>query len=970
MERRSMPGNPANAQDISFAVSPSLADVIRRDAGHDVFELALQVANDVVAFEAHRIFLHVSGHGGKGDSAANGPSEDSALVWEFSSGFFAGEAFQRELDRSWHYFKRLRHENAEVVQIPDTDKLSVSGRWICVLRLTADDGADGYLAVARRKRGKFTDTECYHLKMIVHLIRAGLASLDASEVLRRLHLSFLDQRTLLPELPIKELLDEYLRKAVEVCHAVSGDWLESRSGKAHTDQASPSGVIRLTAKLPTDSLTALEIRACGSTQPHEWTDELKKALYVLPAPQSNTPAESIAARVYQDQRHYYTPDYQNVRQHNRRLFTDSQCHMTAPIVCGRDKCHGVVSIETTLSKAYQPAEVAAFTLLAAHLARPLERARERETDERKRKAFHDTLAEFRHDASEDRLRDQLISGLERLQYQRGLISRVDWNARRVDGQRAWGGAEMERVCFDDTHRKFDKHTEDCQVKVALTAKEIIVYDPENDKHAHKPTVQRGKLKPFAVFPLKDSRNRVLETVHVERLDTAPIGDTDKALIQELCLQMMKAREEGLRNAVERAWFAEMPRTIHSLEEMLRRFADLVADENRGFAVRCRVFLVTSTGEQKPFYQAGRYQAKGFLKAKLDERDTQILGAPKPLLFVRKNATTDLQGGEDFGVRLEQDEAHPADLNNEYRSQWVEVAVWVRERPVAKVVFDHTDVPHDRRTRGRKGYNDAFTLDEVRLIARLGRMLSLAAEFIDARRTYFHLCRLGLLASLFWHYLSRSADELSYAPETAIPPEFQHLVKSMQATLKPFDGLFRNHKDREVHAIGSIEADWTSVDEELVAASHVFTAVKNDNILLNDPPPKGSFPQRVPHTDHPLMLIVLTLLNNARKILARHLKKQRGGIGRIDIKLTRDRTSPACVHIRIKDTGPGLSVKEARQLKDRLKDPALALANGEGSDLVYSAYLARELGWELKLTRARSWTTFDLVVRTQDAGGSS
>ena len=128
---------------------------------------------------------------------------------------------------------------------------------------------------------------------------------------------------------------------------------------------------------------------------------------------------------------------------------------------------------------------------------------------------------------------KLEEALKDLDYGRGLISRVDYQERRVIGIQAWG-EKMAKV-MEQTNRHFDDDKGDCQVLAVADKKPQFIAKPwkETETRAKRLAVQDGDLKPFAVFPLVDNHSRVCWTLHVERSDTAAIGKADDRLVSAL-----------------------------------------------------------------------------------------------------------------------------------------------------------------------------------------------------------------------------------------------------------------------------------------------------------------------------------------------------------------------------------------------------------------------------------------------------
>ena len=319
--------------------------------------LALQIANDVIPFEQHRVYLFWQ--------------DESEALWSFPTGFFKGTEEELEVSRTFE--KQLHDSGRPVFQAKPAEK------WMSLLRVEVPGEAVGHLAIGRKKSGKYTRNELYHLRLVAQLIRGALSSKKNAELLRRLHLNFLDGRTLLQELTPKEILAEYLQKAVHVCHGISVDDFER--AKNGDIGATKGWVIRPTAKRITPNRMALLISAYDSTERGEWTKE--RTDFVYPSGEEGQKPESIAAHVYLHQRLYLTNDYQNCPLVNSLRFDNTKSHMSAAMVAGHALCAGVLTIETSKPDAYSRMAGAAFALLAAHAFWPFSRASRREATTKK-----------------------------------------------------------------------------------------------------------------------------------------------------------------------------------------------------------------------------------------------------------------------------------------------------------------------------------------------------------------------------------------------------------------------------------------------------------------------------------------------------------------------------------------------------------------------------------------------------------
>jgi signal transduction histidine kinase len=905
------------------------ASRFQQEYGVEALGMALVVANDVVGFDGHRIYLRFW--------------DASDLMWSFSEGYYAEQELSEAREFSEQCDKRLLEEGRRFVQFQKEDSKS----WIGLFRLSLPGRAEGYLAV-RRRSGRFSTTERYHLRMAGALLQRALLDRADFALLRRLHLSFLDQKILLRNATLPQLCQRYLEKALYVCHGCPSEAVPNSSTPPATTPPKPwecRGTIRATVKVPTPNWMALKHEAHVSTSTEESRRNLSSYVYNL-GPQDCP--ESIAAEVFGSRRTVRTLDYQNYP-NKVRVYHDTECHLSAPIVAGRDRCRGVLSVETTEPDAYRDVHVAALTLLAAHLAWPLRQARGRSAIHEKIDRFSERVRQLRSETGLESLLGVLKDSLVDLGYGRGLLSKVDHQRREVVGTIAWGDEKMEAV-REQTCRHFDRDRDDCQVLAVLTGKEVVIHQPRTDPRANKLAVQTGDLEPFGIFPLLDNHGRAIATIHAARFDGARIGQIDQRLIGDLCSRAMRSWEKDRRAQLERQWLVKLlERPFLSYLEMLTWFADHAVTE--GFVARCRVFTIDEQGNQKPHHEGGGKKTPGFFDVKLDNRgDGHILDAVKPVLFVREGRETPLRTSEEFDVLTGMGEAHPKELDNERRGQWVETPVHLNGRKVAKLVLDHNDARED-----------AFTLGEMRLISRLTRTLSIAAEVIEAERARSRLCCLGLHASLLWHHLAHAVHRLALCPPDVDREELLRRNQASARALRRLGGLFQKKRPD-----AGLSAASFSIAEELREGRDIlepFFDTEFGHIRLAID--QGDYPELVPGADRPLLLILLSLVINAAGAIPK--PREEGGVrkGRVDVALRRQ---PGRIVVQVVDNGVGIAAEREADVRARLERPAGFLSRGEGSGLIFASMLAQEKGWGLALPLRADPTTFELTIPTKAQGG--
>jgi hypothetical protein len=150
-----------------------------------VLNLALQIANDILPFDAHRAFI------------ANQTEEE---IWHFTTGFMRGADREAELRRSYSLFRHLGASNNRCIK--------KSGRLILLQRLKLRGlRATGYLSVSRPiAQQPFTPVEVYQLQTVASLVEQAIQDENALVVLNRLLLETLDARLLIGQMPFDDIV--------------------------------------------------------------------------------------------------------------------------------------------------------------------------------------------------------------------------------------------------------------------------------------------------------------------------------------------------------------------------------------------------------------------------------------------------------------------------------------------------------------------------------------------------------------------------------------------------------------------------------------------------------------------------------------------------------------------------------------------------------------------------------------------
>ena len=168
----------------------------------DILRSALLIANDVIPFVSHRVYMRWPGEHRKEG------------VWHFRTGFVERSNLPRDdVKRLKHYRnlqRKLIRSGRPTLEVPSSHGST------CLARLRLRDGATGYVAIRREDR--FSEVERFHIRLVAQLIQAAFSNDEVAKLLRRLYVVFIDGRTLMQASTPKEILRRYLRKSEFVCH--------------------------------------------------------------------------------------------------------------------------------------------------------------------------------------------------------------------------------------------------------------------------------------------------------------------------------------------------------------------------------------------------------------------------------------------------------------------------------------------------------------------------------------------------------------------------------------------------------------------------------------------------------------------------------------------------------------------------------------------------------------------------------
>ncbi|MBT3194157.1 MAG: sensor histidine kinase [Verrucomicrobia bacterium] len=555
------------------------------------------------------------------------------------------------------------------------------------------------------------------------------------------------------------------------------------------------------------------------------------------------------------------------------------------------------------------------------------------------------IEEFHECSSMREITETLMEALKGLNYSRGLLAQVDYEKRRVVSRRklSWGGKKMQDLAAK-TNRRFRKYEGDCQIRAVYEGKPQVILDPTGDMRADREAIELADLKPFAVFPLLDSRGKTRWTVHVEREDTAPLGKSDVALTEYLCRQAMIAWERIRRASMERHW-AELvaEKTFDTAGSLLGAYAEFVVQV--GLALRCRVYTIGDDGYQHGLQQAGRNQAKRFGSFLLpgDETPLQSLMATMRPVIVRRASTppvTHSPHGEYSTLTSTPDPGDERRLGKDGVAQWVEAPVVRRGKIEAKIVFDNHgegEVP----------------LADIRIIDATARLLSTAYSSLATQAVRFRLARAGLINSVLRHHVKLFVARMLSLP--GLPEATREL--RMREVLDSLTLLGKVCNPYDTGPSGARRQLVTVTSEMELARTLVKPLGEGTlNIDWNMVESKCM----VPEEGHPLCLVLLSLIANAIMAVRKVTDEGMPVTGKISVKLLPDSSRLRCVTIDVSDWGCGISPETANRV--RAGEP-VGGEFGEGVSLAYSMRLAEDSKWSLRLLRRRHPTKFRLQLHS-------
>lgn len=901
-----------------------------------VMEIALEVANDVVAFDDHCVLLELDRRRG-----------EPRATWHYEAGIsYAGAEYEREVQRFPKLLKAFRSNR-------DAQRVGLLKRRkrLYVVKMVYDRHIKGILVVGRDSPDEFSATDVRLLKSVGSLAAAAMCESQAFHLLGRLHIHFLDRRTsMLQTRDVRSLGEQYLEKTEYIFHpevlefAISGPL--------------PAIKVRSSMKLVSENGMVLYIVASRSTTARKKAAEDWSARRLATRYDADGKS-TITARVFASQLPYLTNEYQSLKVPVKRLFSDVESHMSAPIIAGIDQPLGVLSLETTLKADYSPVHLDALTLLAGHAARPLGRARDRELSAGRLDDLDVTramMSSLQECSSWSKAESVLSQGLQRLRYRRGLICEVLYDKRLVVGSHYWG-PNMRDLCRK-TRRHFIRNKNDCQIK-ALTKKEPqVISNPKQDPAAHREAVRIAALGPFAIIPVLNRRGNVVWTLHVEREDTAPLGIPEIADLQQICRAAMAVRER-LEDSARQQKTADI--AIRWAQRLQKRLSQqsVVLENLAEFAVkhvckRCRVYKFSGN------YAIGVCRAgmklthvKKFSKFRFSSNFSSVESFfcrnPGPTIVRSRIRQVEPKLGRKFRVDRFGSKFHDKATEKENVRELVQVPLFIHGKLTNVMMFDKYG-EYQSLEQG------AFAEPEVQLLGTLARLTSLALERTYLEQQAFQQASVGASMGVFRHEIAGCINRLSTTATLYRDRRIPHtsVIHELLATIDRETDRMQGLRDFFTHEVLKQKvkgSQYTTVAHEVKSAIELLGLTHSDLVYIST----KNTGVKVPRPQRPLCLILLELLANARKATK---SKERPWI---KIFLKKGRGCQPHI-LNVSDNGVGIGEAAARRFQSERFAEWGPREHGLG--LWCAQLLAEGQGWNLRLARRKNPTCFQVRIPTK------
>lgn len=886
-------------------------------ASFGLIAIALEIANDLVAFDGHLVCLFAN--------ETNPP-----CIWHYEdgpkysgAGVRSGMQSLRTLDgqisKETRYRRGVLKRNSRSYCVPIQ---SMTMRY-------------GLIGFERSSKVPFSEEDIQLLQTVFTLCAASFEASSTKALLNSLHLQLLHRRTEISSMDqADDVLRAYLMKAQSVCHP---------------QESAQDAKIRVSAKLINTNRMALYLRAIHSSETSEIPNLDSSFRYDVDNP------KSIAARVFTSRLSYLCNNYPRKCPKPFRVFLDTESHISSPII-ENGSVIGILSIETTLPNNYSHEHVLAMTLIAAHCAKPLRHAHDRECMLARLKDIQniqDATIRLHESASTDCVFHTLRDCLVKLRYRRGLICRVDHASGSVTGHIAWGPKFAE--LSNKTHRDFDRDKMDVQVQAVLKRCSQRIDDPQKNRAAHRDALTTAKLVPFAVIPLMSSSGIPLWTLHVERDDTSPLANDELRDIEELArlavteierIQHLAEKENQIRlDALSVSWASELASKVVITEEAFRRLANFIVDQK--IAKRCLVFergdrawrgVTMSTASKLRAVDA--FEGLRIPMPKTNSTLELLMSRKKPIVVRwQKRAPfffclTPSGEPSEFPTAIQTPFTKSKELGLELITEWVEVPLFRGASLIAMALLERYE---DDRTAHVSGAT-CFSTSDLRLIDEIARTTSMGLDRLQAEESFAHEAMLAACMALYGHEVKSRfyaiRDEATAMKLDRLPSKTMNSVlrlkRTVNAELDQVQSIMAFFKD-DVMA-PNLGESYVTVDSEIRKAKHLL---RSDYVTVS----KTKCTYRVPARNRPLCLVLIQLISNAIRFTFESDPPL------IDVSIHVDRRSHSCI-IRVSDNGSGFS-GDIDCFRTGIGIPISDCGHGLG---LRSAFLiSRAHGWSLQLS---------------------
>jgi signal transduction histidine kinase len=290
------------------------------------------------------------------------------------------------------------------------------------------------------------------------------------------------------------------------------------------------------------------------------------------------------------------------------------------------------------------------------------------------------------------------------------------------------------------------------------------------------------------------------------------------------------------------------------------------------------------------------------------------------------------------------------IEKENIGELVQVPLFVHGQLVYIVVLD-------KYGGGQILYDVTFTESEIQLLGTIARLTSFALERIHLLQQVFSQASIGASIGVFAHEIAgcvrRLSDIATLYRNQSSPPESmtRELIFGVDREAGRMQRL-REFFTSEVLKQIVKGPQYTTITHEVESAIALLGLTHSELVRK----PNQNIRVQVPRLQRPLCLILLELLNNARRATR---SKDRPSI-RISFKQCKRRT-PHMNILSVSDNGEGISELVAHMFRN--EQFIIGDLRERGLGLHCARLLAEGQGWILRLARRRKPTRFEILIPT-------